>query len=189
MKIRITLLIAITFALTATAQTRKWFIEPSVRLAVDAEAYFIGPALGLGVGYYLTDRLSVSSSYQYFNRKVTHHDGYYDELNLQSMDAVLNYFPARLAEDRKGFFFGGGLAVQWRDEICFSIEHFSDSPDGIEREQRTYFTGTFNLGYEFPVTIASKTRFFAADLKAIGPYTVDYTEIFTQVMLGVRLRY
>lgn len=189
MKAKVLVFLAGILASVAGAQSKKWFIETSVRVAVDAEAYFIGPAVGLGVGFYPTNQWSLSSSYQYFNRKVTHHDGYYDELNLQSIDAVVNYFPFRSAEDRKGFFFGGGLAVQWRDEICFSIEHFSDSPDGMEREQRTYLTGVINLGYEFPVAMGSKTRFLAADLKAIGPYTDDYTEIFTQVMLGVRLRY
>jgi hypothetical protein len=187
--IGVLLLIGITCNEVHAQQNQKWFLETAIRFTGDAEMFFIGPSVGLGVGKHVGKNWSFSTSYTWFSRQVDEADGYYDKYRTHTIDVTSNYMLRNIFNPNRGFYVGGGIGVQARKEVCFAFEHFSDTPDGIMEINETFVVGVLNTGYQFPILMKGKLRSLAIDLKATGPYTIDYTESVTQLMLGIRFRY
>jgi len=182
----VVLVILLFITQMACAQRSLFFLEGSVRVTGDAEMFFIAPSYSAGVGVNLDNSWSVVTSYTFFNNKKTGAGGYFDRLRQETIDLTALY--RFRSKSKNAFFVGGGLAYQWREEVCYSIEH-SYLPNETMIEKRNFLTAVFNIGYEIPVAIKNKERSIAIDLKTTGPWNESGTEIFTQVMLGLRFRY
>lgn len=192
--IGVLLLIGITCHEVHAQQNRKWFVETAIWFTGDAELFFIGPSLGLGVGKHVGKNWSVSTSYTWFSRQIDHAHGYYDKYRTHTFDLTSNYKLRNIFKPDAGLYVGGGVGVQARNEVCFAPEHFAETPDGIVATNRTTAVAVLNMGYQFPIHINGKPRSLSIDLKATGPYVEqsvqgNYVEILTQLMFGVRFRY
>lgn len=159
----------------------KWFLESAIRLTGDAEMVFIGPSFGVGAGVELDQRWSLSMSYTFFNSRLSNPD---ELFRTHTIDLTTNIHFRNVFTPLKGFYFGPGIARQFRKQ----------TPESNAPERHSYWAAVFNAGYFFPIIINKKPRSLAVDIKAIGPYIQSdsgsaYTEILTQLMLGLRLRF
>lgn len=165
--------------ITADAQSKvSIYRDVALRFAGDAEMAFIGPAASLGGGIEVNN-WTFGLSYTYFvsNYRVIDHRLTFQ---MHTADVMIHYrFPALLNPD-KGFFLGAGICWQYRLESVSSVPF----------EISNYPTGAYTLGYRFPVNKNKNKQILAAEWKAFGPLSeVNYLEVFTQFMIGVRLIY
>lgn len=152
--------------------------DVALRLACDAEMAFIGPAASLGGGIEV-DNWVLGVSYTYFASNYRWPD-LRETLQMHTVDIMVHhYFPALLNPD-KGFFLGAGICWQHRLQSVSSVPY----------EISNYPTGAYTFGYRFTFNKNRSMRTLAAEWKAFGPLSeVNYLEVFTQFMIGLRLIY
>lgn len=182
MKIATTLCVLLCFFMSSRAQEKSpWFLEAAVRFTGDAEMAFIGPSFSLGTGVSTGKKWSFTSSYTFFASRYRSEE-YVEKFSTHTIDLLANRNFLNVFNPAKGWYLGAGIAWQARKA----------SPDELDIEKGNYFTAAFNAGYYFPITIRKKLRTLSIDWKAFGPYTEPgehYTEVFTQFMIGLKLRY
>jgi hypothetical protein len=168
---------------TSLAQTAKPFLESALYFSGDAEMAFIGPAFSIGPGVSLGKRWSASASYTYFGTHYT--DGGQKEIfRTHTIDITPNFHFREIFNPSRGLYIGMGIGWQQRRQ----------TPENNMPQRPSYWTGVYNLGYRFPVKINGAERSLSIDWNATGPYkekdaTGAYLEVFTQFMMGLRLRY
>ena len=169
------------FDKAAAQQNRIWFLESAVRFTGDAEMVFLGPSLSAGAGVALGKHFSVSTSYTFFYAQLKHP---FASFRTHTIDFVPNFHFRNPFNPAKGFYFGAGITRQFRKQ----------TPLELMIKNSAYWAAAFNVGYRFPLMLNHKQKSLSIDLKTIGPYSEksnggNYTEIFTQVMIGIRFRY
>lgn len=171
-------LVGLTVAGQLAAQNNRFFAETALRLSADAEMVFIGPALAAGAGVNLGKYLSASASYTFYYSRISGPE----TLVTHTLDLLPVFQFQSPFHKNKGIYLGAGPAWQ----------HRKQSPEMVSRS--AYRLAAFTIGYRFPLAAFGKPRVAAIDLKGFGPYTErdvngTYTEVLTQVMLGMRLRF
>lgn len=159
---------------TATHEKYPWAFELAIRYAMDAEGFHFAPAVGIGFRKQLAEFWSLNTGYTFFQSPFTGSTDY--TFNIHTLDVLgIHHFSST---QQKGFFAGGGLAFQLRNDEYYN---FSKKKD---------LTLAYNFGYNFQVKLFEKKRNFAFDVKAFGPiFYDDTTEILSQLMAGVRYRF
>lgn len=159
---------------TTTHEKYPWSFELAIRYAMDAEGFHFAPAVGIGFRKQVAEFWSLNTGYTFFQSPFTGSTDY--TFNIHTLDALAIYHFS--PSQKKGFFAGGGLAFQLRNDEYYN---FSKKKD---------LTLAYNFGYNFQVTLFERKRNFAFDVKAFGPIFYDNTtEILTQLMAGFRFRF
>jgi hypothetical protein len=182
----ILIILTIFLSFTALSQT-KWHPYLGLDVSMDAEGYYVGPSLQIGISYRLKERLSLSSYLHYFPRRVEEHytDGTFENGIYKSIVASLLIETNFFRTNNRGIILAGGLAVHSTTDNYTST--FYD-----EYLKRTIIVGAIRIGYALPV----KNKSIAFELNAVGPYIGkkgpppyfdQAIEILTQLSLGIRL--
>lgn len=159
---------------TSTHEKYPWSFELAVRYAMDAEGFHFAPAVGIGFRKQVSEFWSFNTGYTFFQSPFSGATDY--TFNIHTLDALGIYHFS--SSQRKGFFAGGGLAFQVRNDEYYNFDKKKD------------LTLAYNFGYNFQLKLFGKKRNMGADVKAFGPITYDNTtEILTQLMAGVRFRF
>jgi hypothetical protein len=159
---------------TTTPEKYPWAFELAIRYAMDAEGFHFAPAVGIGFRKQVAEFWSLNTGYTFFQSPFSGATDY--TFTIHTLDALGIYHFS--SSQQKGFFAGGGLAFQTRNDEYYNF---------IKKKDLTL---AYNLGYNFQVTLFEKKRNFGFDVKAFGPIFYDgTTEILTQLMAGIRYRF
>lgn len=160
-------------SISAIAQHNLWEPQVAIRYSMDAEGFHFAPAVGFGVRKNFSEHWSLNSGYTFFQSPFTGATDF--KFNLHTLDILSNYHFSTL--DR-GFFIGLGLAFQIRNDEYYRFKNKKD------------LMLAFNFGYDFKIKVLGKVRPFTVDTKAFGPvHYYGTTEILTQFMVGLRIRF
>jgi hypothetical protein len=157
-------------------QEKALFYDFSIYGASDIKWDHYGPAVSLGLGIQVSQKVSLLGSYTFFYSIKK-----FGEIEVaNTVDVSVIYSSDK--HGSKGFYGGGGLAYQLRH-----FNYFDAFNDG-------FVTATCNAGYRFPIRIRNKTKTFGIEVKAFGPYYKKISvgtlvDPIAQVMLGARLRF
>ncbi|HRJ28134.1 MAG TPA: hypothetical protein PLG85_00095 [Cyclobacteriaceae bacterium] len=170
----ISLILFVGLSVVHAQKTNLWSFEIAVRYAMDAEGFNFAPALGLGFRKSLTNHWSLNTGYTLFQSPFTGATDYI--FNIHTLDVLgLYHFSS---SHQKGFFAGGGLAFQVRNDEYYGFRN------------KKNLTLAYNFGYHFQPKLVGKKRNLGIDIKAFGPIFYDGTiEILTQLMVGLRYRF
>jgi hypothetical protein len=161
----------------------RWHPYGGLHLSSDAELYYAGPSFQAGLDFNLTKHLMLSTYIHYFHASANR----IDDSGVSEKGRFRTFTTAFLVQAQggpgwyKGFFVGGGIALQqWADRFKGIFGSYDDA--------RTTLTPAIRIGYVFPAGL----RAIAIEFNGTGPYSYNdgpystITEIFTQVSLGVR---
>jgi hypothetical protein len=161
----------------------RWHPYAGLHLSGDAELYYLGPSFQAGVDFNLTPRLAFSTYIHYFHASanLVNNQGLIEKGRFRTFTSAFLVQIHAGAGWYKGFFVGGGVALQqWADRFKGNFGSYDDA--------RTTVTPAIRMGYIFPAGL----RAIAIEFNGTGPYSYSdgaygtVTEIFTQVSLGVR---
>ncbi len=160
-----------------------WHPYAGLHFSSDAELYYLGPSFQAGVDYNLTKHIALSSYIHYFHIGVNKKDNS-GVVEIGKFKTFTSVFLIQMQTGPgwyKGFFIGIGIALQ----------QFVDRFQGINGNfdnTRTTLTAAIRSGYIFPAGLHA----IAIEFNGTGPYSYSngfngtYTEVFTQVSLGLR---
>jgi hypothetical protein len=173
------LLFLLSISFLANGQSNRWFGQGAIHVGTDAEVVFVGPALSLGVGRYLGKQWQATTSYSYFGARLSDPS---EKLSTHTLLLMGAYRFQNPFDPEKGFYAGVGTGIQFRNQ----------EPALIKKD--SYWLAAVNLGYRFPFMLMKKKKSLGIDLMAMGPYseksdTGEYTEVITQLMLGLTLQF
>ena len=182
----ILIVVTIFLSFTCLSQT-KWHPDVGLHVSMDAEGYYVGPSLQVGINYRLKKRFGISSYLQYFPKRVekTYSDGTFENGRYKSLVASLLFETNFFRTNNKGLILAGGLALH------STTDNFTSTFDELH-EKRTIIVGAIRIGYSLPM----KNRSISFELNAVGPYIgktgpppyfEQLIEILTQLSLGARL--
>ncbi|MEP6952101.1 MAG: hypothetical protein ABI863_22615 [Ginsengibacter sp.] len=161
----------------------RWHPYGGLHLSSDAELYYLGPSFQAGVDFNLKPRLAFSTYIHYFRAGVNNVDntGLSEKGRLRTFTSALLIQVDAGAGWYKGFFIGGGIALQqYADRFKGIFGSYDDA--------RTTVTPAIRMGYIFPAGLHA----IAIEFNGTGPYSYSdgfngtITEVFTQVSLGGR---
>jgi hypothetical protein len=150
----------------------------------NADMVYVGPSAQLGLDYRPLRHLGLSAYAHYFRRRFDRNfANEFEEGKFDCLTGAL-LLEVRLGRqpERRGFFAGGGLALQYLKDDYHSYWA------RIYQERKRNVLPALRLGYAFPLGRHQLT----AELNATGPYNEateygSYTELITQLSLGTRL--
>jgi hypothetical protein len=140
-------------------------VRSQLQLAIDAEAYWVGPQAGVGAGLQWPSGWGVMSEYYGFKDKVNLVDGNWYEKGFfrQQTIALMGSYNFGKSKNR-GFYVMGGLAYQSRKSDF-------ENPFGPCPVNMDYFLPAFEFGRRWPVS--NKGYGIAASIKFTGPITYN----------------
>ncbi len=152
---------------------KSWDFDFAIRATIDAEGYHVGPSLAFGTRKQFSDRVSGSLAYTFFKHPMTGTPDF--KFVIHTVDITPEYHLSMFRSN--GFFTGIGIALQVRTDEYYGYENM------------TNVMPSFVFGYDFQPTLLNRQRNMAIELKTFGPLLYENgAEIFTQVMLGLRIK-
>ena len=164
----------------------RWHPYAGAGASMDAGGYFFGPSLLAGTDYWLTDKVSASSYFQYFAARLndSYPDGSIEKGKYRSMIGAA-LIQADLSKNQSmGLRAGIGIAFQ------NSITR-SDINNTLDTTKRNILVPAFRLGYYISLDPGQ----IIIEFDAVGPhhytegnppYQTEITELLTQLSLGVK---
>jgi hypothetical protein len=161
----------------------RWHPYAGIHLSSDPELYYLGPSFQAGLDYNFTTHLALSTYLHYFHVSTNNNNdnGIIEIGRLRTFTSALLLQVNAGAGWYKGFFIGGGVALQ----------RYADRFQGIFGSWDTYrttFTPAIRIGYIFSAGLHA----IALEFNGTGPYSYPdgyggtYMEVFTQVSIGAR---
>jgi hypothetical protein len=141
------------------------YARTQLQLAMDAEAFWVGPQAGVGVGIKWPGGLGIVSEYYGFRDKVNVNEyGWYQKVFFkQKTLALMGSYAFGKSKD-KGLYLMAGLAYQIRRSEVETLS--GNCPYNMD-----FFTPAFEFGRRWPV--AKNGYGISASIKFTGPITYD----------------